>query len=94
MSKIQIRKVDKNDAELLMKTSEQNKPLDVHTLYTYWVMCNYSTDYIYKIFVGEHFAGYIMAVSNSDTILIWQVCIMNEYKKMGLGLMLIEKFIK
>lgn len=91
MDKIIIEKVTSFDDVILKDLASRCKPLDIHTQYTYWVMCNYCQECSNIIKVNDEIAGFIMCVTNNDVIFIWQVGVLPEFRRKGLSQMLIEE---
>ena len=87
-----IRNVTKNDANLLQNLANSCKPLDVHTIYTYWVLCNYFNNSCYILEIDTKPIVFITAVQSSK-ILIWQIGILSEYRGNGYSLKLIDAVI-
>lgn len=87
-----IRNVTKNDANLLQNLANSCKPLDVHTIYTYWVLCNYFNNSCYILEIDTKPIGFITAVQ-SNKMLIWQIGILSEYRGNGYSLKLIDAVI-
>ena len=89
---ITIRRADRNDAELLQKLSSQCKPLDVHTIYTYWVIVSY-----FKCFILEENdmpIGFIASIETKDILLIWQIGILKDYRGVGYSYLLLDNLLK
>ena len=88
---ITIRRADRNDAELLQKLSSQCKPLDVHTIYTYWVIVSY-----FKCFILEEDdmpIGFIASIETKDILLIWQIGILKDYRGVGYSYLLLDNLL-
>lgn len=75
-----IRKVTLSDVILLRELAKMCKPLDVHTPYTYWVMCNFFGDGCFILQDGSKPIGYIMTLTKENTLFIWQIGITEEYQ--------------
>lgn len=89
-----FRHVDENDASLLHELAKKSPPLDVHTVYTYWVICNFfSKSCIIVEDNGIPFA-YIIAIENDDTVFIWQICILEQYRGKRISALLIDFICK
>jgi diaminobutyrate acetyltransferase len=89
--KIKLRNVRSEDAELLRSVAGETPPLEIHTPYTYWVMCNYQRESSYILTINDEFAGYVLCVSNKNTIFIWQICILSKFRDKKLSHVLIDK---
>lgn len=85
-----FRHPDENDAPLIQELARKCPPLDVHTVYTYWVICKFfSESCIIAEDNGVPFA-YITAVETDDTVFIWQICISEKYRGMKISALLID----
>ena len=80
-----IRKANKDDYLLLRNMAKSCKPLDVHTPYTYWMVCNFFHD---GCFIAEEdgiAAGSIMTIKGDDYVFIWQIGVVSEFRGKGLS---------
>ena len=77
---MQIRKVNVSDVTLLRELAQMCKPLDVHTPYTYWVMCNFFGDGCFILQDDSAPVGYIMTLIKENTLFIWQIGIVEGYR--------------
>jgi len=77
---MEIRKVNVEDAVLLRKLAHECKPLDVHTPYTYWVVCNFFGDGCFILQDNRKAVGYIMTLLKGDCLFIWQIGILEAYR--------------
>ncbi len=89
--KLNIKKIQESDAALLKHLAELCPPLDVHTPYTYWVVAKMFDEYSFLLLNDDSPIGYIMCVRNTDCLLVWQIGILEEYRKKGLSRLLIER---
>lgn len=94
LDKISIRNITESDTNLLLDMAKKCPPLDVHTPYTYWIVCNFFQDYTFVISIDNEIAGYIMAVSNNSDVVIWQLCVIEKYRRNGLAQLLINAVVK
>lgn len=85
-----IRNVNESDAELLQELAWKCDDVDIHTIYTYWVICRYFSNISFLMFDNGKPVGYIMAVENTKEVLIWQIGILKEYRKQKLSYSLID----
>ena len=70
VNNFKFRHPDENDAPLIQELARKCPPLDVHTVYTYWVICKFfSESCIIAEDNGVPFA-YITAVETDDTVFI------------------------
>lgn len=89
-----FRHPDENDAPLIQELARKCPPLDVHTAYTYWVICKFfSESCIIAEDDGVPFA-YITAIETDDTVFIWQICISEKYRGMKISALLIDFVVK
>ena len=65
-------------------------PLDIHTPYTYWVVGQFFSEGCFLLEDNEKIVGSIMTVTKDDTVFIWQIAILAEYRGKGLSDMLYE----
>lgn len=65
------------------ETSKKCDYLGVHTPYSYWVVCNFFGDSCFMIKDQENIIGTIMTVRNKDTLFVWQIGVMEEYRRKG-----------
>ncbi len=91
MSKIIIRKVEEEDASTLRYLASICPPLDVHTHYTFWVLCRFFSDSCFIASEDGENIGYITAVDTKEGLFIWQIGILKEKRGNGLAYRLIEK---
>ena len=91
MKDIKIRTATPDDSATLLSLSKECVGLDVHTHYTYWVMCNYHNDTIFILEDDQIPIGYIMALNVKSAIFIWQIGIIADYRGKSLSEELIAK---
>lgn len=90
MNEITMRTVTGADAALLRCLAARCRPLDVHTPYTYWVVCHFFGD---GCFLLEHEGapvGYIMTVKTDECLFVWQIGLMEQFRGKGLSQQLIQ----
>jgi len=63
-------------------------PLDVHTPYTYWVVVNFFSDECFFLVDDDKIVGSIMTLTKGNTIFVWQIAILEEYRSKGYSAML------
>ena len=80
-----IQNVSETDHCILRHLASECGSLDVHTHYTYWVMCKYFGSNSFILYEGMEPIGYIMALETADTVFIWQVGILPEYRHLKLS---------
>ncbi len=91
---ITIKPVNQNDAPLLRHLATLCPPLDVHTPYTYWVMATYFGEYSFIAYDDGKPIGYIMNLKKDNTLFIWQIGIIPDYRKQGISQRLIGKAVR
>lgn len=79
------RPVTDGDAALLLHLARSCPPLDVHTGYTYWVICHLYRETAFVLEEGGRPVGYVMAVPHGRVLFVWQVGIQEEYRGLGLA---------
>lgn len=90
---ITVRPATTAVAPAMKRLAAANPPLDVHTDYTYWVMCHVGAG---LSFVAERDGmpvGFVTAVpgdASSNGALIWQVCVDDAARGAGVGRRLVE----
>ena len=87
----QLRNVTESDAPVLRALAQRCKPLDVHTPYTYWVLCKFFSGGSF-LMLGENNApvGYITSIETENTIFVWQIGILREYRGKGYSQALVQ----
>ncbi len=65
------------------ETSKKCDYLGVHTPYSYWVVCNFFGDSCFMLKDQENIIGTIMTVHNKDTLFVWQIGVIKEYRRKG-----------
>lgn len=78
-----IRSANENDFLTFRKMAQDCKPLDVHTPYTYWVVCKFFGDGCFLLTDGDKIAGSIMTLQQGDAQFVWQIAIREEYRGKG-----------
>lgn len=91
---MEIRNATTNDYSVLRTLAKENKPLDLHTPYTYWVCCNYYSQYCFVLERNHRPIGYIMAISNKDCVFVWQIAISESFRGQHLSGILIDAVAK
>ena len=94
MNGITIRPVTQDDAPLLRHLAVNCPPLDVHTQYTYWVIASYYGNHCFIALYDNKPIGFITSVKNDDTLFIWQIGILEEYREKNISQLLIDSVIK
>lgn len=75
-----IRNCNSEDAITLRNLAKKCKPLDVHTHYTYWVICHLFGESCFLLFDENKPIGYIASLIKDDVLFIWQIGILKEYR--------------
>ena len=91
---MKIRNVNANDYSILRTLSCENKPLDLHTPYTYWVCCNYYSQYCFILEHNDTPVGYIMSITNKDCVFVWQIAVSENFRGHNLSRILIGAVVK
>lgn len=84
-----IRKATEKDSAKLRALANRCFPLDVHTPYTYWVLCTQSESN-FILMDHDKEIGFITSIQSKDHVFIWQIAILEEYRSLGLSKMLIH----
>ncbi len=90
MNKIEIVNAKVVDSSVLRNTAIKCGTLDKHTPYTYWVVWNYFGDYCFVAKDNEKVVGFITCVNEGKKALIWQIGVLQEYRKRGISQLLID----
>lgn len=90
---ISIRNVTTKDSELLRNICKQCPPLNVHTPYTYWVMCKYYSDSCFILLDDNKPIGYIISIETDTCLFFWQIAVLEEYRGKGYSQLLIDKIM-
>jgi predicted GNAT family acetyltransferase len=69
------------------------QPLDLHTPFTYWVISKYFGKNSFILESNNQNIGFITSIYNDQFFCIWQIGIIDEYRKKGLSTLLIDKAI-
>ncbi len=100
MQTFKLRPVNAKDAETLRTLALACPPLDVHTPYTYWVISRFFGHISFllereEIEVGQKTGvrtpvGYITALDTPETVFVWQIGILPQYRGQKFSRMLID----
>lgn len=85
-----VRPVRGDDAGLLLDLARRCPPLDVHTPYTYWVICHYFGD---TSFVAEDDRGpmaFVTGIVSGSTLFVWQIGVVPDRRTAGVAGILLE----
>lgn len=95
MDLFNIDRIKNTEVETVLNLVKSCEPLDLHTPYTYWVLCHYFGDYSFIIRDETDIpVGLITSLLiNNEIIFIWQIGIIKEYRRKGIGKKLIRKVI-
>lgn len=93
MEKLAIRNVVESDNAILRYMAGKCSPLDVHTLYTYWIICKFYSKGSFILLSDDQPAGYIMSIETGEEVFVWQIGLLSEYRGKGYSNMLIDKVI-
>ena len=65
--------------------------LDLHTPYTYWVLAKYYHDTCFIMKADNQTAGLITGINNDGIGFVWQIGILEEYRRKGYSYYLIDR---
>jgi len=88
---MKIRNVSIQDAPVLRKLASLCPPLDLHTPYTYWLLTFMYNDTCFILEVDDKIAGFITSVYSKNTLFIWQIGILPEFRRQGLSTALLKQ---
>lgn len=91
MAKIIIKNAEEKDSALINHLARKCPPLDVHTPYTYWVLCQFFNKSCFIMYDESTPIGYITALDTEQGTFIWQIGILESYQGKGYASLLIEK---
>lgn len=85
-----IRNVTEADSMVLWELASKCRPLDLHTPYTYWVLCHYFSKQCFILEEEASPIGFISSVTTKDCVFVWQIGILEEYRKRKLSRLLLQ----
>jgi L-2,4-diaminobutyric acid acetyltransferase len=94
MNDYELRRVQDADASLLQSLARACPPLDVHTPYTYWVLCHYYSDSCFLLESSGQAIGFITSMVMPDLAFIWQVGLLEPQRKKGYSAILYDVVAK
>lgn len=80
MNTLTLRSATASDAAVLQDLARRCYPLDVHTPYTYWVVCNFFGKGCFLLEQEGAPVGYIMTVETPECLFIWQIGLLEPYR--------------
>lgn len=83
-----VRTADISDYVLLRQMAKDCEPLDVHTPYTYWVVCQFFHDSCFIVEDDGKAVGSIMTILSANCLFIWQIGVLKEYRRQGISQLL------
>ena len=83
MNTFVTRSATANDAALLRDLARRCYPLDVHTPYTYWVVCRFFGKGCFLLERAGVPVGYIMTVETPECLFVWQIGLLDHYRGQG-----------
>ncbi len=90
MNVIKIKSVTAEESALLKHLAAKCPPLDVHTQYTYWVVANFFGEYSFIAYDNEKPIGYIMCIIKDNTLFVWQIGVLENYRHNNCSSLLIK----
>lgn len=87
---MRIRNVVPGDEIALLDLAQRCPPLDVHTAYTYWVLCNAFQEWSQVAEEGRHIVGMLTSVFNGSDLLIWQIGVDADWRGNGVASAMLE----
>lgn len=87
---MELLKAKESDYLIFLNNAKANKPLDVHTPYTYWAIIKHFHDGCFYLKDNDKVIGSIMSLQTNKTLFVWQIGIVSEYRKKGLSYTLYE----
>lgn len=91
--RIVLRNINESDVAQLHFLAEKCPPLDVHTHYTYWVICKFFSASSFLLSVENENVGYITAIETENIIFVWQIGILEQYRGQGYSHLLIDSVV-
>ncbi len=92
-SAFSVRTVTEADHALLHRLAEACPPLDVHTPYTYWVLCTRFPETCFVLLHDGEPAGFLTAVRSARELFIWQIGLLPAWRGQGLSQLLIHSAV-
>lgn len=89
-----IRNVVEKDAALLRDFARHCPPLDLHTPYTYWVLCKFFAESCFIVSDDDVDMGYIMAFEAEKIVFVWQIGVLPEHRGKGCTRFLIDSVVQ
>ena len=88
-----IRPVVESDVSLLLSLANECPPLDIHTPYTYWVLCHLFKAGCFIALENERPIGFITSVVEGKRSLLWQVGVIESHRGQGVAQHLINSVV-
>lgn len=85
-----VRPVNHDDAGLLLGLAKRCPPLDVHTPYTYWVICHSFAETSFVLRDDADPVGFLTGVGRGQELLIWQIGILPAARGQGASVLLLN----
>lgn len=99
-SKIQeivIRPPELTDGPAITAMARESATLDVNSDYAYLLMCTHFATTCAIAHKGDESAAFVTGYippNKPETLFIWQICVRPAYRRLGLGLLLIESLLQ
>lgn len=87
---IELCSIGTEDGPVVRKLAADCTTLDLHTPYTYWVICNFFGGVGSLLKEDGKPVGYIMNLISGEKFFIWQIGVLGEYRRRGLATRLID----
>ena len=69
---------------------QRSPPLDIHTPYTYWVLCHMFGSGCFVALDDEVPVGFVTSVAEGERALLWQVGVVPSHRGRGISHLLID----
>lgn len=83
MHSLTMRSATADDAALLRDLARRCYPLDVHTPYTYWVVCRFFGTGCFLLEREGEAVGYLMTVDTPECLFVWQIGLLEPHRGQG-----------
>lgn len=97
VNKYIIRKPGLNDGKSIYRLASTSKPLDLNSLYSYFLICTHFDQTSAVTIIDDELIGYVSAYlhpRHKNTLFIWQVAVNPKYRGKGLATNMLNHIIK